>query len=303
MERSRSKRLYYSNVDEYDSEMLPRTRQRNQSYSHFHAGHNYHNNDYHRRSVGRKYFESTVMVNTTYKILCPDARAGGVIGKSGSVINAIRLNTGARINVHDLVPGDHEHVIEISDTRRRDPNGRMPAFSPSQEALLLINERILECYGSSSGRGCNESVSEDEESDSRRGGGNHHSNSNHNNNYANRVVTRLIVSRGHVGCLLGRGGQIIEEMRNKSKAHIRVLTRDQILPRCVATSEEIVQVSCSSLFTIHSDNVLCVLLKILKSSDLFATTKLIAERFSELHKVEFKSTSWKDYFRVLDFLF
>lgn len=245
MERSRSKRYYYSHEEYNDSEMLPRTRQRYQSQSHSqsHASHHYHGKDYHRRSVGRKSFDSTVMVTTTFKILCHDARAGGVIGKSGSIINAIRQHTGARINVHDLVPGDHEHVIEISDTRRRDPDGRMPAFSPSQEALLLIHEKILECHTGSSERGCNETVSEDEEYESRRGGGNHHSNNNHNNNYANQVVTRLIVSRVHVGCLLGRGGKIIEQMRIKSKAHIRVLTRDQILPRCVATSEEIVQVA------------------------------------------------------------
>lgn len=246
MGRSRSKRYYYSHDVEYDSEMLPRTRQRkqseSQSHSHFHACHRYHSKDYHRRSVGRKPLDSTVMVTTTFKILCHNAKVGGMIGKSGSIINAIRQNTGARINVHESVPGDHEHVIEISDTRRRDPDGRMPPFSPSQEALLLIHEKILECYGSSSGRGCNETVSEVEEYDSRRGGGNHHSNNNHNNNYANRVVTRLIVSRVYIGCLIGRGGKIIEQMRIKSKAHIRVLTSNHILPRCVATSEEIVQV-------------------------------------------------------------
>lgn len=217
--------------------MIPRARQRYHSHS-SHGSHPYHNKDYHRRSAVRKPFDSSVMVTTTFKILCHDARAGGVIGKSGSIINAIRQHTGARINVHDLIPGDHEHVIEISDTRKRDPEGRMPAFSPAQEALLLIHDRILGSDGGSSGRGYMDIGIEDDEYDLRRGGGNHYN----NNNNANRVVTRLVVSRVHIGSLLGRGGKIIEQMRIKTKSQIRVLTRDHILPRCVAMSEEIVQV-------------------------------------------------------------
>lgn len=58
----------------------------------------------------------------------------------------------------------------------------------------------------------------------------------------NRVATRLVVSRMHVGCLLGKGGKIIEQMRIETKTQIRILPRDHTLPRCVSMSEEIVQV-------------------------------------------------------------
>lgn len=58
----------------------------------------------------------------------------------------------------------------------------------------------------------------------------------------NRAVTRLVVTRMHVGCLLGKGGKIIEQMRMETKTHIRILPRDHSLPRCVSMSEEIVQV-------------------------------------------------------------
>lgn len=165
---------------------------------------------------------SSLMVTTTYRILCHDTKAGSVIGKSGSIIKAIRQHTGAWINVHELVSGDEERIIEISDTRRRDPDGRMPNFSPAQEALLLINERILE----SDGAGFNVGGLVDE--DMFRG--------------ANRLVSRIVVSRLHVGCLLGKGGKIIEQMRMETKTHIRVLPRDHTIPRCVDMSEEIVQV-------------------------------------------------------------
>lgn len=172
------------------------------------------------------------MVTTTYRILCHDAKAGGVIGKSGSIIKSIRQHTGAWINVHELVPGDEERIIEISDTRRRDPEGRMPSFSPAQEALFLIHERILESEMSPGFNGMGYGA-EDEEDDygGVRGGGG-----------GSRVATRLVVSRMHVGCLLGKGGKIIEQMRMETKTQIRILPRDHNLPRCITMSEEIVQI-------------------------------------------------------------
>lgn len=169
------------------------------------------------------------MVTTTYRILCHDMKAGGVIGKSGSIIKSIRQHTGAWINVHELIQGDEERIIEISDTRRRDPEGRMPSFSPAQEALFLIHDRILESDGGGGFYG------EEEDYGGGPGGGGGFRG-------GNRVATRLVVSRMHVGCLLGKGGKIIEQMRMETKTQIRILPRDHSLPRCVSMSEEIVQV-------------------------------------------------------------
>ncbi|CAL5204074.1 unnamed protein product [Lathyrus oleraceus] len=224
MERSRSKRNYYYD-HEYDSETFARTRPR---YNH----HHHHSSSYRHRGAGDrgggrhhlKTYDSPLTVTTSYRILCHDMKAGGVIGKSGSIIKSIRQHTGAWINVHEPVAGDEERIIEISDTRRRDPDGRMPSFSPAQEALLLIHDRILE-----SDPGF---VEEEDEYGGGRGGGG-----------SKRVSSRLIVSKMHVGCLLGKGGKIIEQMRIETKTQIRILPRDHNLPRCVALSEEIVQVS------------------------------------------------------------
>lgn len=243
MERSRSKRYYYD--QDYESETLhSRSKPRYSNNSHGGGGGGGGRGDYYspsyRRSNsgggggggggGRKMQDPTLMVTTSYRILCHDVKAGGVIGKSGSIIKAIRQHTGAWINVHELMPGDEERIIEISDTRRRDPDGRLPSFSPAQEALYLIHERILETE--MAGYGHNAGFVEDENDEyGNRGGGN-----------SNRAVSRLVVSRMHVGCLLGKGGKIIEQMRMETKTHIRILPRDQTLPRCVAMSEEIVQV-------------------------------------------------------------
>ncbi|KAL8538030.1 hypothetical protein ACS0TY_000115 [Phlomoides rotata] len=246
MERSRSKRYYYD--QDYESETLhSRSKPRYSNNSHGGGGGggggrgDYYAPSYRRSNSGggggggggggRKMQDPTLMVTTSYRILCHDVKAGGVIGKSGSIIKAIRQHTGAWINVHELMPGDEERIIEITDTRRRDPDGRLPSFSPAQEALYLIHERILETEVGG-GYGQNAGFGEDENDEyGNRGGGN-----------SNRAVTRLVVSRMHVGCLLGKGGKIIEQMRMETKTHIRILPRDHTLPRCVAMSEEIVQV-------------------------------------------------------------
>ncbi|KAI7744846.1 hypothetical protein M8C21_029841 [Ambrosia artemisiifolia] len=217
MDRSRSSKRYYYDHQDYDhpdNNPFPRpTKPR-------------YNPNHHYPLPNRRKLQdpSSLMVTTSYRILCHDAKAGGVIGKSGSIIKAIRQHTGAWINVHELLPGDEERIIEVSDTRRRDPDGRMPSFSPAQEALLLIHERILKSEGGG-GYGLGY---EDEDVYGSRGG--------------NRLVSRLVVSRLHVGSLLGKGGKIIEQMRMETKTHIRILPRDHTIPRCVDMSEEIVQV-------------------------------------------------------------
>lgn len=225
MERSRSKRNYsnYYDQQDYDStETLART-----TRPRYNNNNNHHYTSRHRGGGGGglrpKGQDPSLTVTTSYRILCHDVKAGGVIGKSGSIIKSIRQHTGAWINVHELIPGDEERIIEISDTRRRDPEGRMPSFSPAQEALLLIHERILESDAAFG-------IGEEEEDYGGRGGSN------------GRVATRLVVSRMHVGCLLGKGGKIIEQMRIETKTQIRILPRDHNLPRCVSMSEEIVQV-------------------------------------------------------------
>ncbi|CAI9762495.1 unnamed protein product [Fraxinus pennsylvanica] len=163
---------------------------------------------------------------TSYRILCQEVKVGSVIGRSGRVINAIE-RTGARINVHELIPGDEERVIEIFDNRRQDLYRGEPEFYPTQEALILIHDRILEIDVCNVGFGDHVNT----EFEPQGGGGN-----------GNRVITRLVVPRMHVGSLLGRGGTIMERMKIETHTHIRVLPTYPHSPRCVATSEEIVQV-------------------------------------------------------------
>jgi hypothetical protein len=55
------------------------------------------------------------------------------------------------------------------------------------------------------------------------------------------ATCRLIVSGNQVGCVLGKGGSIIAEMRKLSGAFIVVLSKDKI-PRGVPEHDEVIQV-------------------------------------------------------------
>lgn len=56
------------------------------------------------------------------------------------------------------------------------------------------------------------------------------------------LTTRLLVPTSRIGCLIGKGGAIINEMRKITKANIRILSKEG-LPKVAAEDDEMVQVS------------------------------------------------------------
>lgn len=61
----------------------------------------------------------------------------------------------------------------------------------------------------------------------------------------NTMVAKLLVSSHQIGCLLGKGGSVIAEMRKSTGAYIRILGKDQV-PKNASENEEVVQV-CMNL--------------------------------------------------------
>ena len=55
------------------------------------------------------------------------------------------------------------------------------------------------------------------------------------------VTARLVVPSSQVGCLLGKGGAIISEMRKATGASIRIVGTDQV-PKCASDNDQVVQV-------------------------------------------------------------
>lgn len=153
----------------------------------------------------------------SFKILCPEAKAGGVIGKGGSIISQIRRETGARISVQETVEGCEERVVVVSGPAEGDQHsgfyGSVERLSPAQDALLRVHAKIAEDMAA--------------EKDSN-----------------GVVITRMIVPNNQVGCLMGKGGKIIQQMRDESKAQIRILPRDQN-PKCADPTDEILQIQGS----------------------------------------------------------
>ena len=197
--------------------------------------------------------------DAVFRILCPASKIGSVIGKGGSIIKALRQESGAKIKIADAIPGVDERVIIISSTDRGSDRGRgkdgntrdsrpgdkgrdarsreregvkiekdkdashgdNEKLTPAQEALFKVHSRIIADIEASGADGSDQ----DEDQP----------------NSVQQVVTRLLVPNNQIGCLLGKGGKIIEQMRQSTGAQIRVLPKDQ-LPGCAMPTDELVQV-------------------------------------------------------------
>lgn len=54
-------------------------------------------------------------------------------------------------------------------------------------------------------------------------------------------TSRLLVPSSRIGCLIGKGGTIITEIRRLTKANIRILSKEG-LPKIASEDDEMVQV-------------------------------------------------------------
>ncbi|MCO5614293.1 hypothetical protein L7F22_068571 [Adiantum nelumboides] len=148
---------------------------------------------------------------TEYRILCPVSKIGSLIGKGGSTIKALRTECRSKIKVEDPVSGSDERVVLISSTAGplRDQGYYVCA---AQEALFKVHAKIAEADDG-----------DDDEP-------------------PQPVYIRLLVPKSHIGCLLGKGGKIIEQMRKDIGVQIRILPKEQ-QPPSAGSTDELVQVA------------------------------------------------------------
>ncbi|RWW67014.1 hypothetical protein BHE74_00025579 [Ensete ventricosum] len=187
-----------------------------------------------KHNSGRDHGSTTTKpIDTIYRILCPVKKIGSVLGKGGDIVNTLRDETHAKIRVADAIPGAEERVIIIfsylsqsekndSDQDLDDSDGNEPedmqAHCPAQDALLKIHDRIA--ADEILRGGVVQSKTEPDDV----------------------VTARILVPKNQVGCLLGKGGTIIQQLRSDTGANIRVLPSDH-LPPCAMDSDELVQIS------------------------------------------------------------
>ncbi|CAI9753515.1 unnamed protein product [Fraxinus pennsylvanica] len=140
----------------------------------------------------------------SFRLLCPDEKVGGVIGKGGTIVKALQHETGCEIKVLDGVADSEDRIIVISGPAYPDER-----ISAPQDAVLRVQSRIYRAAPES-----NEDT----------------------------LMAKLLVSSNQIGCLLGKGGAIIAEMRKSTGAYIRILGKDKI-PKCASENEEVVQIN------------------------------------------------------------
>ncbi|KAL6218349.1 hypothetical protein ACLB2K_011563 [Fragaria x ananassa] len=152
----------------------------------------------------------TLQQEVTFRILCANDRAGGVIGKGGAIVRALQNETGATISVGGSVADSDERLITI--TASQNPESR---YSPAQKAVVLVFSRSVEA-----------GIEKGQDSSSK----------------GSPLVACLVVPTSQVGCLLGKGGVIVSEIRKVTSTGIRIIRGDQV-PKCASENDQVVQVS------------------------------------------------------------
>jgi len=70
-----------------------------------------------------------------------------------------------------------------------------------------------------------------------------------NENLGSAICSRILVLSNHIGCLLGKGGNIISEMQNHTWANICIFHKEE-LPKCASQNEELVPATRDALIRI-----------------------------------------------------
>ncbi|KAJ0962726.1 hypothetical protein J5N97_027848 [Dioscorea zingiberensis] len=192
-------------------------------------------NGKHKRQNFSHDFGTAKPIDTIYRILCPAKRIGSVLGRGGDIINALRDKTHAKIRVADAIPGSEERVViifsypskesgnigsdpELEDGYLTEGREEMRPLCPAQDALLKVHDRITGDYIH---------------------GGVVHEGGEYDDGDA---IARILVPNNQVGCLLGKGGTMIQKLRSETSASIRILPAEH-LPPCAMHTDELVQIS------------------------------------------------------------
>ncbi|KAI3895839.1 hypothetical protein MKW98_025630 [Papaver atlanticum] len=143
-----------------------------------------------------------------YRLLCSNEKVGGVIGKGGTIVRTLQNETGASISFGSPVPESDERVITITASESQ--------HTQAQNAVVRVFVRSVEV-----------GVEKGLESGPKKGA---------------PVSARLLIPTSQVGCLIGKGGTIITEIRMTTGAYIRILGGDQV-PKCASENDEVVQIT------------------------------------------------------------
>ena len=154
--------------------------------------------------------------DTVYRYLCVSRKIGSIIGRGGEIAKQLRNDTQAKIRIGESVPGCDERVVTIFS-----PSSETNAIEdtedkvcPAQDALFRVHEKLATDDGP---------LNEENEEGSAQ------------------VTVRLLVPSDQIGCIIGKGGHIIQGIRSDTGSQIRVLSNEH-LPSCAIRGDELLQV-------------------------------------------------------------
>lgn len=153
-----------------------------------------------------------------YRLLVPSAKIGRVIGKQGARIRELREASGAQIKITDPLSKGEERVIMISSTDVE--AGEL--CSAAEHMLIRVASLVVDEDDGSLAAPIGPQVQP-------QGASN---------------LTRLVIGRSQAGCLIGKEGSIIKEIREKSGALVRVMPPEQMpFSSSISESDRLVQIS------------------------------------------------------------
>ncbi|XP_015576827.2 KH domain-containing protein HEN4 isoform X1 [Ricinus communis] len=164
--------------------------------------------------------------DTVYRYLCPLRKIGSIIGRGGEIAKQLRSESKSNIRISEAMAGFEERIVTIySNSEESNLFGDSGEFvCPAQDALFMVHDRIIaEDLNNSN----NNNEEEDDEEEEEFG------------ESKEQVVTvRMLVPADQIGCVIGKGGQVIQSIRSETGAQIRIL-KDEHLPPLALSSDEL----------------------------------------------------------------
>ncbi|CAI0402147.1 unnamed protein product [Linum tenue] len=172
--------------------------------------------------------------DTVYRYLCPLRKIGSIIGRGGEIAKQLRAESRSSIRISESIPGFDERIVTIySSSEETNSFGEDEELvCPAQHALFLVHDRVVAEElggGGTRGGGGVGSDGEGEEEDEL------------GELQQKQVTLRMLVPSDQIGCVIGKGGQVIQNIRSETGAQIRIL-KDEHLPPFALTNDELLQI-------------------------------------------------------------
>ena len=198
--------------------------------------------------VGRREVGEFQDARVRFRLLCPTARIGRVIGKEGKVIKATRAETGARVKVAAATRGVDERVILVASGDELAGGGEEEEAEGDAdgEPTTTAERALFRIFDTISGDGATTTTTTETThsgaSSSESGENGRDLSASGGRANASAPICRLLIPRAQVGSLIGKGGAVISAIRASSGATVRVMPAT-MLPACANRGDELLQIT------------------------------------------------------------